>query len=100
MASFALASVAMGIATHQPVIIILGVMIWGLTFGGAATLLQTAMAQAGGKSTDVAQSMLVTAWNLAIGGGGIIGAILLEVFGAGYLSGALFILLYSCVACS
>ncbi|ETT44643.1 MFS transporter [Paenibacillus sp. FSL H7-689] len=93
LASFALASVAMGIATHQPVIIILGVMIWGLTFGGAATLLQTAIAQAGGKSTDVAQSMLVTAWNLAIGGGGIIGAILLEVFGAGYLSGALFILL-------
>ncbi|WP_405157651.1 MFS transporter [Paenibacillus sp. FSL H8-0283] len=93
LGSFALASVAMGIATHQPVIIILGVMIWGLTFGGAATLLQTAIAQAGGKSTDVAQSMLVTAWNLAIGGGGIIGAILLEVFGAGYLSGALFILL-------
>ncbi|PJN58156.1 Purine ribonucleoside efflux pump NepI [Paenibacillus sp. GM1FR] len=93
LASFALASVAMGIATHQPMIIILGVMIWGLTFGGAATLLQTAIAQAGGKSTDVAQSMLVTAWNLAIGGGGIIGGILLELFGAGYLSGALFILL-------
>ncbi|KLU55867.1 MFS transporter [Paenibacillus sp. VT-400] len=93
LASFALASVVMGIATHQPVIIILGIMIWGLTFGGAATLLQTAIAQAGGKSTDVAQSMLVTAWNLAIGGGGIIGGILLEVFGAGYLSGVLFILL-------
>lgn len=93
LASFALASVVMGIATNQPVIIILGVMIWGLTFGGAATLLQTAIAQAGGKSTDVAQSMLVTAWNLAIGGGGIIGGILLELFGAGYLSGALFILL-------
>ncbi|WP_405130521.1 MFS transporter [Paenibacillus sp. FSL H8-0317] len=93
LASFALASVVMGIATHQPVIIILGVMIWGLTFGGAATLLQTAIAQAGGKSTDVAQSMLVTAWNLAIGGGGIIGGILLELFGAGYLSGVLFILL-------
>lgn len=93
LASFALASVVMGIGTHQPMIIILGVMIWGLTFGGAATLLQTAIAQAGGKSTDVAQSMLVTAWNLAIGGGGIIGGILLEVFGAGYLPGALFILL-------
>ncbi|OMF39236.1 MFS transporter [Paenibacillus sp. BGI2013] len=93
LASFALASVVMGIATHQPMIIILGIMIWGITFGGAATLLQTAIAQAGGKSTDVAQSMLVTAWNLAIGGGGIIGGILLELFGAGYLSGALFILL-------
>ncbi|MBD8839269.1 MFS transporter [Paenibacillus sp. CFBP 13594] len=93
LAAFALASVVMGIGTHQPVVIIFGIMIWGITFGGAATLLQTAIAQAGGKSTDVAQSMLVTAWNLAIGGGGIIGGILLEVFGAGYLSGALFILL-------
>ncbi|WP_339306570.1 MFS transporter [Paenibacillus sp. FSL R5-0519] len=93
LAAFALASVVMGIAIHQPVMIILGIMIWGLTFGGAATLLQTAIAQAGGKSADVAQSMLVTAWNLAIGGGGIIGGILLEVFGAGYLAGSLFILL-------
>ncbi|WP_433745738.1 MFS transporter [Paenibacillus amylolyticus] len=93
LAAFALASVVMGIGTHQPVMIILGIMIWGLTFGGAATLLQTAIAQAGGKSADVAQSMLVTSWNLAIGGGGIIGGILLEIFGAGYLAGSLFILL-------
>lgn len=93
LAAFALGSVVMGIGTHQPVMIILGIMIWGITFGGAATLLQTAIAQAGGKSTDVAQSMLVTAWNLAIGGGGIIGGILLEVLGAGYLAGSLFILL-------
>ncbi|MBT2284279.1 MFS transporter [Paenibacillus polymyxa] len=93
LAAFALSSVVIGIGIHQPVVIILGIMIWGLTFGGAATLLQTAIAQAGGKSTDVAQSMLVTAWNLAIGGGGIIGGILLEVFGAGYLAGSLCILL-------
>ncbi|WP_339256554.1 MFS transporter [Paenibacillus sp. FSL R5-0713] len=93
LAAFALGSVVMGIGTDQPVMIILGIMIWGITFGGAATLLQTAIAQAGGKSTDVAQSMLVTAWNLAIGGGGIIGGILLEVLGAGYLAGSLFILL-------
>ncbi|MGO4732229.1 MFS transporter [Paenibacillus sp. 2KB_22] len=93
LAAFALGSVVMGIGTHQPVMIILGIMIWGITFGGAATLLQTAIAQAGDKSTDVAQSMLVTAWNLAIGGGGIIGGILLEVLGAGYLAGSLFILL-------
>ncbi|WP_342570721.1 MFS transporter [Paenibacillus sp. FSL R5-0749] len=93
LAAFALGSVVMGIGTDQPVMIILGIIIWGITFGGAATLLQTAIAQAGGKSTDVAQSMLVTAWNLAIGGGGIIGGILLEVLGAGYLAGSLFILL-------
>ncbi|WP_441339377.1 MFS transporter [Paenibacillus sp. 7523-1] len=90
---FALASVSLGIGMNQPAIIILGVSVWGLTFGGAATLLQTAIAQAGGRSADIAQSMLVTAWNIAIGGGGIIGGFLLELFGAGFLPGSLVILL-------
>ncbi|KAG2870783.1 hypothetical protein PC115_g25023 [Phytophthora cactorum] len=73
--------------------IILGVVAWGLTFGGAATLLQTAIAQAGGKSADVAQSMLVTAWNLGIGGGGIVGAILLDQTGARFLPISLILLI-------
>ncbi|WP_028591532.1 MFS transporter [Paenibacillus massiliensis] len=90
---FALASVALGIGMNQPVIIMLAITAWGLTFGGAATLLQTAIAQAGGKSADIAQSMLVTAWNVAIGGGGIIGGFLLELLGARFLPGALIILL-------
>lgn len=90
---FALASLAMGIFIHQPLMIILGVVAWGLTFGGAATLLQTAIAQAGGKSADVAQSMLVTAWNLGIGGGGIVGAILLNQMGARFLPISLILLI-------
>lgn len=90
---FALASLAMGIFIHQPMMIILGVVAWGLTFGGAATLLQTAIAQAGGQSADVAQSMLVTAWNLGIGGGGIVGAILLDEIGARFLPISLILLI-------
>lgn len=90
---FALASLAMGIFIHQPMMIILGVVAWGLTFGGAATLLQTAIAQAGGQSADVAQSMLVTAWNLGIGGGGIVGAILLNQTGARFLPISLILLI-------
>ncbi len=90
---FALASLVMGIFIHQPIMIILGVVAWGLTFGGAATLLQTAIAQAGGKSADVAQSMLVTAWNLGIGGGGIVGAILLDQTGARFLPISLILLI-------
>ncbi|AOM39769.1 hypothetical protein A9255_03755 [Xenorhabdus hominickii] len=54
-------------------VIYLSVALWGLTFGGAATLLQTASADAAGDGADVAQSMVVTAWNLTIAGGGIIG---------------------------
>jgi predicted MFS family arabinose efflux permease len=94
---FALASLAMGIFIHQPLMIILGVVSWGLTFGGAATLLQTAIAQAGGKSADVAQSMLVTAWNLGIGGGGIVGAILLDQIGARFLPISLILLIVMAV---
>ncbi|MFK4300863.1 putative MFS family arabinose efflux permease [Paenibacillus sp. RC254] len=78
---FAVTAVALGIGSHQPAIVYLSVALWGLTFGGAATLLQTALAETAGESADVAQSMLVTAWNLAIGGGGLLGGILLETLG-------------------
>lgn len=60
-----------------------GVALWGLAFGGAPTLFQTAAAQAAGDAADVAQSMLVTVWNLAIAGGGIAGGMLLDAAGAG-----------------
>ncbi len=93
IAIFALASAAMEIWINQPVVIIFGVIAWGMTFGGAATLLQTAIAHAGGQSADIAQSMLVTAWNLGIGAGGIVGAILLDWIGARFLPGSLVLLL-------
>ncbi|MCR8632299.1 MFS transporter [Paenibacillus radicis (ex Xue et al. 2023)] len=93
LTAFALVSVVLGISSSQPVVIYLVVVVWGLTFGGAATLLQTAVAEAAGESANVAQSMLVTAWNLAIGGGGVIGGILIETLGVSSFPWALFILL-------
>ncbi|RJE83333.1 MFS transporter [Paenibacillus sp. 1011MAR3C5] len=93
IAIFAIASATMGIWINQPVVIVFGVIAWGMTFGGAATLLQTAIALAGGQSADIAQSMLVTAWNLGIGAGGIVGAILLDWIGARFLPGSLVLLL-------
>ncbi|PKQ89797.1 MFS transporter [Paenibacillus sp. BGI2013] len=77
LAGFALASMMFGISSSQPVGIFLAAALWGLTFGGAASLLQTAVAEASGDNVDVAQSMLVTAWNLAVSAGGLIGAALL-----------------------
>lgn len=50
---------------------------WGFAFGGAPTLLQAALAKTAGDAIDVAQSMMVTIWNIAIGGGGILGGLLL-----------------------
>ncbi len=57
------------------------VLVWGLAFGGAPVLLQTALADRAGEHTDAAQSMFVTVFNLAVAGGGLLGGVLLA--GAG-----------------
>ncbi len=64
-----------------PAAVYLGSALWGLAFGGSATLFQTASARAAGSAADLAQSMLVTMWNTAIAGGGLVGGVLLERFG-------------------
>jgi predicted MFS family arabinose efflux permease len=81
VALFGLSALALGIAGTIPVVIYSAVAIWGLAFGGVGTLFQTASAKAAGHAADVAQSMLVTTWNLAIAGGGILGGLLLSGFG-------------------
>ncbi|GAA3010065.1 MFS transporter [Actinokineospora diospyrosa] len=81
LAGFAVAAVALAVGTQATPLIYAGVLLWGLTFGGAPTLLQTAIADAAGDSADVAQSMLVTVFNLAVAGGGAVGGVLLEWFG-------------------
>lgn len=78
---FALSALALAIAGAMPAVVYGAVAVWGLAFGGAATLFQTASARTAGAATDVAQSMIVTVWNIAIAGGGIVGGILLETFG-------------------
>ena len=80
LGAFALATLALGQASA--LWMYLSVALWGLTFGGAPTLLQTACADAAGEGGDVAQSMLVTVWNSAIALGGIIGGLLLSGAGA------------------
>jgi predicted MFS family arabinose efflux permease len=89
LAAFALTSVALGLGGASPAVVYAGVGVWGLTFGGAATLLQTALADNAGDGADVAQSMCVTVWNLAIAGGGVIGGVLLQTRGPGSFPWAL-----------
>lgn len=93
VAVFALAALALGLAGKVPGIVYLAVGAWGLAFGGAATLFQTAMAKAAAPATDVAQSMLVTAWNTAIAGGGILGGVLLEQLGVSAFAPVVLVLL-------
>lgn len=90
---FGFATLALGIWTEVPAAIYTAVGVWGLAFGGAATLFQTAIAKSAGEAGDVAQSMLVTAWNMAIAGGGIIGGLLLEKASAAAFPPALLCLL-------
>src|SRR5690606_37022903 len=75
---FAAAAFLFGIGGEVPLLFWLATGMWGLAFGGAATLFQTAAANTSGQASDVAQSMIVTVWNLAIAGGGIVGGLLLE----------------------
>ena len=81
LATFAAVSVALGLLGNLPQVIYLGVAVWGLSFGGAATLLQTALADAAGEGADVALSLNVLAWNSAIAASGVAGGVLLETWG-------------------
>lgn len=93
IAGFAVASLGLSVAGHAPALVYGAVGLWGLAFGGAATLFQTALSEAAGDATDIAQSMLVTVWNSAIAGGGIVGGLLLERLGADGLAPSLSLLL-------
>lgn len=90
---FGVAAIALGVGSEVPAIVHAAVGLWGLAFGGAATLFQTALAKAAGDAADIAQSMLVTAWNTAIAGGGLVGGVLLDRLGVGAFSPALLVLL-------
>lgn len=92
-AAFAVAALLLGALTGSQAVVFLAVAVWGVAFGGAGTLFQTASAQAAGEAADVAQSMVVTAWNIAIAGGGLIGGVLLQNRGAGALPWSLIVLL-------
>lgn len=82
---FGAVALALGLFGTVPAITIAGVVLWGLSFGGAATQLQTASADAAGDGVDLANAMITTVWNSAIAAGGIFGGLLLDHLGAGSL---------------
>lgn len=81
LALFTVAALVLGFSGGSTIAVLLGIAAWGLTFGGAPTLLQTVLADTAGDGADVAQSMLVTVFNLAVAGGGVVGGVMLERFG-------------------
>ena len=93
LATFAATALVLGVASHFPAVIYVGMAVWGLSFGGAATLLQTALADTAGSGADVALSMNVVAWNGAIAAAGVVGGALLETWGTGAFPWAMVALL-------
>lgn len=93
LALFGAAALMMALWPDTPVIFAMATAIWGLGFGGVATLFQTALARNAGEAADLAQSMLVTGWNIAIAGGGILGGLLLQGAGAQALAWSALLLL-------
>ncbi|WP_010175911.1 MFS transporter [Pseudomonas sp. PAMC 25886] len=93
LAAFAATCLAFGFLAQVQGVIYLGVAVWGLSFGGAATLLQTALADAAGDGADVALSLNVVAWNSAIAGSGVVGGVLLDTWGVASFPWAMLALL-------
>ncbi|MDY0901370.1 MFS transporter [Pantoea agglomerans] len=82
LAALAAVSVALAAGMREQIVVFLAVIVWGWSFGGASTQMQTAAADAAGNHVDVVQAMVTTAWNLAIASGGVIGGLLLNNAGA------------------
>ncbi|MFD7257580.1 MFS transporter [Streptomyces sp. NPDC059874] len=74
-ALFIVAAVLLGLLASSPAVVYAAMVLWGLGWGGVATLLQTAVTDAGG---DRGQALLVTTWNSFMAGGGAVGGILLS----------------------
>ncbi|MFD9592480.1 MFS transporter [Kitasatospora sp. NPDC059973] len=78
----AVAALLLAVLADTTALVYIAAALWGLGWGGIPTLLQTAVADAGGDQADAAQTMLVTLWNVAMAAGGIIGGVLLDVSGS------------------
>ncbi|TGN45373.1 MFS transporter [Paracoccus liaowanqingii] len=92
LSAFALTSLALTFFGANPVVLLISMAVWGGTFGGAATQLQTALADNAGEGADIALSMNVVVWNAAIAGGSVLGGVLLESGGVATFPPAVLIL--------
>lgn len=77
-AAFAVLGTGLGIGGHYALVLWISVAVWGFAFGGAATQIQTAHADAAQDDVDIVMGMNTTAFNLAIFAGGALGGILLN----------------------
>lgn len=70
------------LASATAAVVLLATALWGVAFGGSSAQLQSALSRSGRANSDVANSFLPVAFNLAIFAAGVIGAVLLEHYDA------------------
>lgn len=80
VASFVVAGALLLIGHASIVAVLIATVLWGLAFGGSSAQLQSALTRSGREHSDVANSFLPVAFNLAIFAGGVLGALLLGTF--------------------
>lgn len=74
-----IASAIMLALVKNPILIDTFIVLWGLSFGGAATLLQTALGQrVSNDALDYVMSLNATVWNVSIALGGLLGGLLVQ----------------------
>lgn len=93
LAVFAASTALLGLVAHGSPAVFALMMAWGLTFGGAATSIQTAASDAAGEGVDLVGAMLTTVWNIGIAAGGAAGALLLRVNGVAGFFPAMLVLI-------
>ena len=82
----AVAMLVLGLAARVPAALLAAAALWGAAFGGAPTLLQTALVDASGPaSADVATALQTTVYNVGIAAGSLAGGLVLGGTGAAAL---------------
>lgn len=76
----------LGLYPGTPALLLGAVALWGVAFGGAPTLIQTALVDASGPvHADMATSLQTTVYNAGIAVGSLTGGVVLDNVGAGAL---------------
>ena len=98
LCAFLLASIVLGVGGQSSVLFWVAVVVWGATFGGAATQLTTAAADSAGDAVDIAQALMVVAFNFSIFAGSASGGLLLDTMSPGALPWAAVVLVIVALA--
>jgi predicted MFS family arabinose efflux permease len=86
LAVIGVAMLGLGLAAGVPALLLIAVAAWGAAFGGAPTLLQTALiAASGADGADLATSMQTTVYNVGVAAGSLAGGLVLGRAGTGAL---------------